>query len=94
MSKENDEVLVQILGEISALRYVVEILLARDLAAFEPDDAKAGANTILRLARTDARLSEDATQEHAMEITVQTTASLERLLERALEHADSIRRAQ
>ena len=48
VSIENDELLVQILGEISALRYVVEILLARDLAAFEPDDAQGESRLALR----------------------------------------------
>lgn len=75
-------------GELNALRFLVEVLMARDLARYSHQDAIGGAQALVRLSRNATVSADDP---NAMEIARSTVASIERLLDRALSRASDIR---
>ena len=70
----------EIAAELSALRFIVEILLARDFAQFASEEARLGGDNIKRLTRV-IELSEDG--EDVQEIARSMSVSVSRLVDRA-----------
>lgn len=87
-----DEDRVFVSAELTALGFVAELLMAKELSRLTDEAATAAAENMLKVARSGATLPEGAQErDDAFAVALRSTERLATLLGRALARADVMR---